>query len=299
MGKSTAFKCGVTDSYVAPITETMVDGVIAIAYGTPEVFGGTATVAISPQKGENKVYESDMLVRAVNRISSYKIDVDSRSVLPATEEKYIRGINSPGTSSASNEEYEEDPIENMPANCAYGYAHRRTDGKYDAYWYYYVTPSANDISQDTAADAENTPASKYTFDAMPSPATGKIRRRAICANATALAEFFSSVLPATSGYELISAAAYSVTAPEKAATAQTTHAAGTGYTAAIVWDDPDVTFGAEEVYTATVTLTAATGYQFDPGFASKDVTGLPAGAVVTRVDDTHVTVVVVYPATAA
>mgnify|MGYP001266346250 CR=1 FL=1 len=299
MGKSTAFKCGVTDSWVAPITETITGGVSAITYGAPEVFGGTATVAVSPQKGENKVYESDRLVRNVNRIASYKIDVDSRSVAPATEEKYIRGIAAPGTSAASNEEYEEDPLTNTPANCAYGYAHRRTDGKYDAYWYYYTTPSANDISQDSAADAENTPASKYTFDAMPSPETGKIRRRAICANAAALATFFGSVLPATSGYALVSAAAFSVTPPVKAATPQSSHASGTGYTGAIAWSPVAATFAGTTVYTGTVTLTAAVGYQFEPGFAAKDITGLPSGAVVTRVDDTHVTVVVVYPATAA
>lgn len=299
MAKKTAYKCGVTDTYVAPLTEVITDGVSAISYGTPEVFGGTATASASPQKGENKVYESDSLVRHSNLVSAYNVEVDSRSVSMATEEKYIRGIASAATSSASNEEYEEDPLTNVPPNCALGFAERYTDGTYIGYWYYYGKLSPNDESQDSAAESENTPASKYTYSALRSPATGKIRRRAKLANAAAVATFFSSVLPATSGYALISAAAYSVTAPEKAATAQTTHAAGTGYTAAIVWDDPDATFGAEEIYIATVTLTAATGYQFDPGFAAKDITGLPAGAVVTRVDDTHVTIVVTYPATAA
>lgn len=74
----------------------------------------------------------------------------------------------------------------------------------------------------------------------------------------------------------IGAAAYSVTAPAKSGTPQSTHAAGTGYTAAIAWTPTAASFAASTVYTAKVTLTAADGYEFPANFSATDVTGLPA-----------------------
>lgn len=107
----------------------------------------------------------------------------------------------------------------------------------------------------------------------------------------------------------IKSAAYDVTAPVKAATRQTTHDGGTGYTAAIAWSpNAGTTFAAETKYTATVTLTAADGYVFDDNFDAADVVGLPAtsggsataeSVTVTRVSDTSVKIEVVYLATAA
>jgi hypothetical protein len=102
---------------------------------------------------------------------------------------------------------------------------------------------------------------------------------------------------------VIGAALYKVTAPVKAATAQTTHDAGTGYTAAIAWSPSPTAgdFDADTAFTATVTLTAAEGYVFAGGFSATDVTGLPASGTtsqtVTRVSGTSVTIVVAYAAT--
>ena len=108
----------------------------------------------------------------------------------------------------------------------------------------------------------------------------------------------------------IESAAFNVTAPVKAADAQTTHAAGTGYTAEISWS-PDLNagkFAAETAYTATVVLTAATGYAFSNDFSAADITGLPATTgdghtaqtvTVTRDSGSKVTVAVKYVATAA
>lgn len=110
------------------------------------------------------------------------------------------------------------------------------------------------------------------------------------------------VAPADEAPINVGAAAYIVTAPVKAATAQTTHASGTGYTAAIAWtpEPTEGAFAAETAYKATVTLTAAEGYVFAAGFGLTDVTGIPANATakkVTRTSATEVKIEVTYPAT--
>lgn len=116
---------------------------------------------------------------------------------------------------------------------------------------------------------------------------------------------FAVYAPVTSsGITPVGAAAYTVIAPAKAGTPAATHAAGTGYTAAIAWTGTldDGKFDAATVYKATVTLTAATGYAFPADFNITDVTGIPTTATaktVTRVNATTVTIEVTYPATAA
>lgn len=106
----------------------------------------------------------------------------------------------------------------------------------------------------------------------------------------------------------IESANYSVTAPVKAGTPQSTHAAGTGYTAAITWSPTAATFAASTAYTATVVFTAADGYVFADDFSKADFTGLPAttgdshtaqSVTVTHDSDTQVTVKVKYVATDA
>lgn len=98
----------------------------------------------------------------------------------------------------------------------------------------------------------------------------------------------------------VSAVAWSVTAPVKSATPQATFASGTGYTGAITWSDSPSTFAGSTVYTATVVLTAASGYKFDSGFSVYDVTGRPSsGFSVSRDSATQVTLTAVYAATAA
>lgn len=106
----------------------------------------------------------------------------------------------------------------------------------------------------------------------------------------------------------IESAAFTVTAPVKTATPQSTHNSGTGYTAAIVWSPTAAAFAASTAYTATVTLTAADDYVFADDFSKADVTGLPAVSgdghtaqtvKVTRNSDTDVVIVVKYVATGA
>lgn len=53
-----------------------------------------------------------------------------------------------------------------------------------------------------------------------------------------------------------------ITAPVKSATPQDTITAGTGYTGAIAWEGSPAKFAPNTVYSANVTLTAATGYKF-------------------------------------
>ena len=97
----------------------------------------------------------------------------------------------------------------------------------------------------------------------------------------------------------IGAMMYEVEAPVKAATPQSTHDGGDGYTAAIAWTPTAATFAGATVYKATVTYTAKAGYVFDGGLVATDVIGAPEGAIVTRVSATVVKVAATYPATGA
>lgn len=85
---------------------------------------------------------------------------------------------------------------------------------------------------------------------------------------------FSVLIPSET--TTIESAVYDVTAPVKNASAQTTHDAGIGYTAAITWSPTAVTFAGSTAYTATVVYTAADGYVFSNDFGKADITGLPA-----------------------
>jgi uncharacterized repeat protein (TIGR02543 family) len=53
-----------------------------------------------------------------------------------------------------------------------------------------------------------------------------------------------------------------VTSPAAGATPSTAIAGGTGYTAVLIWNDSPATFAYNTPYTATITLTATTGYTF-------------------------------------
>ena len=118
---------------------------------------------------------------------------------------------------------------------------------------------------------------------------------------------FAILVPGT--IQTIGSAAYKVTTPVKAATAQTTHDAGTGYTATVAWSPAPTAgaFDADAAFTATVEFTAAAGYLFESDFSADDVTGLPTtgasgvatSVTVTRNSSDKVTVVAVYKKTAA
>ena len=104
----------------------------------------------------------------------------------------------------------------------------------------------------------------------------------------------------------IESAHYKVTKPAKSATAQDAHDAGTGYTAEIAWSPAPTggDFDANTVFTATVTLTKATGYYFPEHFTAADVTGLPPTSdadlvTVSRTSGSEVKIIVKYKKTAA
>lgn len=189
MAKSTAFACGVSDAYYAPMTVSA-QGVVS--YGSPAVLGGTATVRVTPTTGENKVYESDMLVRSNSRVSGFTIEFSSRSVDVATEMDLL--YSATAAASGDTGAYLVGP-DNRPKAIAFGFARKRTDGKYDAYWYLNCEPVVGDVEAETAQESENTPANTYTFNSMPHLTNGKLLRRKVVNDAAALATFFGTVLP--------------------------------------------------------------------------------------------------------
>jgi hypothetical protein len=126
-------------------------------------------------------------------------------------------------------------------------------------------------------------------------------------NSNALTRYPFAVLK-PSALTVIESAKYNVTQPAKNGTPQSSHDAGTGYTAAISWSPDDDSFAAETVYTATVVLTAADGYAFSNDFGKADIVGLPATSgggktankvTVTRDSASQVTIEVKYVATGA
>lgn len=184
MAKSTSYRCGVKDFYVSYIT---VGSGGALTYGTPEVLGGTATVNVAYESGENKVYESDLMIRNKRKVTGANVTYESRSVPLADQIKLFTGQDS-----VTDGDYDEGPDDVAPA-VAIGWAAPTTDGKFLCTWMYYATASQGDESYETAEDQEKTPTDTFNFACIPAPDTGKLRRRKLCANATEMATFFGSV----------------------------------------------------------------------------------------------------------
>ena len=109
-----------------------------------------------------------------------------------------------------------------------------------------------------------------------------------------------AVFSAPSDIEITSAL-IEVTAPVTGATPQGTIAAGTGFTGTIAWNGSPTTFAASTVYTATVTLTSTTGYQWPTTPPTITVTGQTVENVMVEGTGTGntLTFTVTFPATAA
>lgn len=123
-------------------------------------------------------------------------------------------------------------------------------------------------------------------------------------NAVSGTDYFPFAVLKETDDTIVDAFAFNVTKPVKGQTPQSTHAAGTGYTAAITWNPTAATFAASTAYTATVTFTAADGYIMGDTIDASDFTGLPGttdatSVAIARTSDTAVVVTVVYKPTAA
>lgn len=192
MSKSKEIRVGVRDLYVALITETETESGTSITYGTPEVFGGTATVGVSEQRGDNKVYESDVGIHNGSRLVGATVSYESRTVMLENELKVLHGITTEG-----NGGYEDGP-DDEPKKVAVGWAAPMTGGKYKCQWYYYCDGHKGDETYETATENTSTPTDRFEFDCIPSPATGKLRRRKICESKAEMEAFFAAVLPTAS-----------------------------------------------------------------------------------------------------
>ena len=95
----------------------------------------------------------------------------------------------------------------------------------------------------------------------------------------------TAVFPTTANAVISAAAIAGVIAPVVGATPVTTITAGTGYTGTVAWSGSPVTFAGNTAYTATITLTPATGYTLT-GVAANLFT--VAGATATNVANTGV-----------
>ncbi len=188
MAKSTAYRCGVRDMYVSHITVGE-DG--KLTYGAPYVVGGTASVGVTYTSGENKVYESDVIIRDKRRITGATVNYASRSVPLEEQMKLFMGE---AAATAAAGDYEEGP-DDAASPVAIGWAAPRTDGSSLCTWMYYATCSQGDETYETATENENTPTDSFNFACIPSPETRKLRRRKVCKTEAEVTQFFASVLP--------------------------------------------------------------------------------------------------------
>lgn len=192
MSKSKEIRVGVRDLYVSVITETETESGVSVAYGTPEVFGGTATVGVTLERGDNKVYESDVAIHNNNRVAGATVSYESRSVKLENELKVLHGITEEGDGGF------EDGPDDAPMKVAVGWADKMSDGGYKCQWYYYSEGRKGDETHETATESTTTPTDRFEFDCTPHPVTGKLRRRKICATKSEMEAFFASVLPSAS-----------------------------------------------------------------------------------------------------
>ena len=193
MNKKVTVKTGVTDFYVAKATYHQDTG--KVEYGTPGVFGGTATVSVTVNKNSNKIYESNQMIHNSNRVSDVDIAYASRTVDLASEMEVLHGIEN------ENGDYIVGP-DDVGGHYAVGWARTESDGSYTGIWYLWAEPSKDDESDETATDTQNSAPENYGFSAAASPemrADGKpqMKRVAKLKDATALQAFFASVLPET------------------------------------------------------------------------------------------------------
>jgi hypothetical protein len=115
---------------------------------------------------------------------------------------------------------------------------------------------------------------------------------------------FTLTVGAVVGPTLVTATALTgVTAPAANATPSTAINNGTGFTAALEWVGNPAVFGYETVYTAKITLTAASGYTFNGGFANTaQITGFKVTGIApvwTSNGGTTLVFTVTFTATAA
>ncbi|MBO7670728.1 MAG: hypothetical protein J6S60_09090 [Oscillospiraceae bacterium] len=193
MSKTAAIRTGVRDFYVAKATTTEGQSGTTVTYGTPEVFGGTATVGVAFERADNKVYESDVPIHNSRRMSGATITYESRSVDLASELDVLHNVSAEASTGAG---YEDGP-DDVGGEYAVGWADALADGTYKCQWYYYCTGHKGDETHETATESTTTPTDSFVFDAVPNPATGKLRRRAVVASKAAMEAFFAAVLPTT------------------------------------------------------------------------------------------------------
>lgn len=192
-GKKRTVKTGVTDFYVAKATYS--DSTKKVTYGTPKVFGGTATVSANVNKNANKIYESDELIRNRNRISDVDITYTSRTVSLASEMEVMYGL----TANETSNDYVIGP-DDVPEHWAVGWGRKESDGSYTCIWFLWTEPSKGEESDETATDTESSNTESYTFSASSSPELRtdnkpQMKRVKKCENATEMAAFFANVLP--------------------------------------------------------------------------------------------------------
>ena len=193
MSKTAAIRTGVRDFYVAKATVEESQSGVSVTYDDPEVFGGTATVTVSLERGDNKVYESDVVIHNNNRVAGATITYESRSVDLESELEVLHSVTA---EVATNKGYEDGP-DDVPGFYAVGWADALADGTYKCQWYYLCTGRKGDESHETATESTTTPTDSYEFDAIPNPETGKLRRRLIASSKSDMEAFFETVLPVT------------------------------------------------------------------------------------------------------
>lgn len=179
-----SMRVGVRDFHIAKVTEGENK---KLTFEQPHAVGGTASVGVTENRGENKVYESDVLIRDRKRLSGATISYHSRTVALDDEIAMIYGTEAGADGSFDVGVDEEPPV------YAVGWASPLSDGTWRCVWYYYCTAAKTDENHETATENESTPEDTYEFSAVPRPDTRKLKRMKICKDETERDAFLASV----------------------------------------------------------------------------------------------------------
>ncbi len=285
----------VRDVFIAQASR--VGGVLT--YGTPRKISTAANVAIALTKAPLQHRESGRLLINKTLVTDAKVTVQTANLSDEDKMEMYYSLTAPQEGSR----YLIGKAADQPMALAVGF-YVKTERGYKAWWFRNASAAPSDETY--ATETEQGP--QIQTESIEFSCIREFDDEPIydfepnLADQTAVDAFFAAVRPTTPD-KTVGAAIYNVTAPVKAATPQASHNAGTGYTAALAWSPAAGTFAPTTVYKATITLTAAAGYVFAPGFNASDVQGLPttgfSAASVTRVSATQVVIEVTYNATAA
>lgn len=282
-------KINVQNVHLAEITETSGE----ITFGKPEHVAGAMEMGRTPQLSTGQLYGDGKITHKNSKKVAYQITANLNK-LPTKWRRYMEGVQVAGGIESGTSEDEPKPF-------AIGWEVEKTGGQKELIWFLYCV--AEPIQQTERQSEENTNYStdSATITALEHDSLGRyytfIDSEDEAVTATMISNFFKAVQTTDVIADAIIdlAAIPGVVAPVTGESPVTTAIDTAQYTGTITWSPVADPFAAATAYTATITLTAKTGYTLT-GVTENFFT--VAGATATNAANSGV-VTAVFPETAA